>query len=150
LQKGKTAIGDVFRQDRVRIEEEDIVSPRLLQGQVVSPGESDVVGIDDEGHSREKRAEEGHAVIVRMIVDDDNLRVDATEGFLDGMQAELQKVLYPVIHYDNGEDHGGFCEVRSFGLNLDRCLKIDIFAFVNLNEYGSFYQTDRKSFKGIR
>ena len=63
MQKGKTAGGYIFRQNCIRVEEEDIVAPGLLQGQVVSPGKSDVDGIDDEDDGREKWLEEGHAVI---------------------------------------------------------------------------------------
>ena len=65
-----------------------------------------------------------------MVIHDDDLSVQAFQGSSDRVEAKLQKVRYPVIDDDDGEEHGKIDpRITTF---LGTCGKIDIFAFFNV------------------
>jgi ArsR family transcriptional regulator len=65
-----------------------------------------------------------------MVIHDDDLCVQALQGFADRSEAELQKIWNPVVDDNDGEDHGE--SIRELRLFFGTSRKIDTFAFVYL------------------
>src|SRR5579859_648902 len=105
-QEGETAGDAVFREDRVGVEEEDILSAGLFQGLVIRPAKSLVLLVGQELNPGKPGLQIVAAAVPRVVVDDDDLGIETPDRFLHGMEAELEEILYLVIDDDDGQCHG--------------------------------------------
>jgi len=79
---------------------------------VIGPGKSLVLGIGQESHPRKTWLKIRQAIISGMIINDNDLGLQAADRLLHGVQTKLQKVLHLVIDDDDGQVH--VCELRVF------------------------------------
>ena len=105
-EKVQAIFGEVFGNDRIGVEKEDIFACRLFQRLVIGAGEPGIFGIQNPFHSREQRAEKIHAAVGRVVIHDDDLCVQAFQAFAYRLETKLQKVWYAVVDDNDGEDHG--------------------------------------------
>lgn len=96
---------EVLGDHGVRVEKEDILTLRKSQCLVIRLCKSDILVIDQEPYGGEQRPQRLGATIGRMVVDDDDLRFESRQCFLQRVQTQLQEVSHPVVDYNDGEDH---------------------------------------------
>ena len=67
---------------------------------VVGLGKTGIGLVFDKLHIGEAGLDEGHGIVGRIVIDHDNLAVDAVKCLLCGSDGLLQEVLDAVTHYD--------------------------------------------------
>jgi len=95
----------IFLDDRIGIKKQDISAAGFPYGLVVCFGETHVNLVLNEDNSGELFVNHLTRTVNRVVVYHHYLCTKVLNGFIDGMEALFQEILYVIIYYDNRKVH---------------------------------------------
>jgi hypothetical protein len=95
----------ILLDDRIGIKKQDISSAGLSYGLVVCFGETRIHLVLDQDNPGELFVNHLTGSVHRVVIDHHYLCTEVMYGFIDGMKALFQEILYVVVYYDNRKVH---------------------------------------------
>ena len=104
--KIETVAKGIFPNHRIGVEQQHVAPLRKPDRLIIGLGKTGVIRIGDQLYFGELRPHHGHAVVLRMVIDDEHFRVHTAHRPPYRKQGLLQKMTHVVIDDDDGKLHG--------------------------------------------